>query len=78
MLPPFQRHAAVIKATIRDVGESGVVQSSRRAQLVSDAVEAAKNRSIWLSVLAVVVIAATALTLGLANDKVDLQDRLST
>jgi methyl-accepting chemotaxis protein len=67
MLPPFQRHAAIVTATIRDIGQSGVAQSSRRAQLVSDAVEAAKDTLIWLSVLAVIVIAAVAFTLGIAT-----------
>jgi methyl-accepting chemotaxis protein len=69
MLPPFQKNAALVTATFRDIGQSGTAQASRRAQLVSDQVETAKDMLVWLSVLAVIVIAATAFTLGIATIK---------
>lgn len=67
MLPRFQKHAVIVTATFRDVSQSGAAQSSSRAQLVSDDVEATRNELIWLSALAVIMIAAAAFTLGVAT-----------
>ncbi|MDB5687692.1 MAG: integral rane sensor hybrid histidine kinase [Rhizorhabdus sp.] len=67
MLPPFQKHAAIVSSTLRNVGESAVAQSTRRAQIVSDNVEEAKIELIWLAVLAVIAIAVAAFTIGIAT-----------